>query len=476
MGVFLARFHRRIMPVVDLALVWLAFVFGYYLRYQVQLLRVVSESNRAPFEPYLPYAIFFTIWIGLHFQGARLYEAQRGRSWGDEMYVVVSGAANATMATMAVSFFFQPLVFSRLLLLQAGVLVIIFLGVARLVQRQVQANLRARGVGVERVLIVGAGAIGRTVMQAIVARPDLGLKAIGFVDDNPGKNQSDIGRVRALGSVDDLPRLLRETPVDMVIITLPWQAYPKILNVVHSCTARGVRAWVVPDLFQLSLSQVQLETLDGVPLLGIGGKETMSRGNRLAKRALDLAIVLLAAPVLLALMAVIALAIRLDSPGPVFFEQWRVGQNGQPFKCIKFRSMVEGADDLKAELMALNEATGPLFKIKDDPRMTRVGRVIRRLSLDELPQVINVLRGEMSVVGPRPGLPDEVAKYEEWQRQRLEAPQGMTGLWQVSGRSDVAFEEMCLLDIYYIENWSLGMDLRILARTLPRMLRGSGAY
>jgi lipopolysaccharide/colanic/teichoic acid biosynthesis glycosyltransferase len=175
-------------------------------------------------------------------------------------------------------------------------------------------------------------------------------------------------------------------------------------------------------------------------------------------------------------LILIALAIRLDSPGPVVFTQRRVGEAGRPFAMYKFRSMCLGAEEQQAEIRGLNQATGPLFKIRADPRLTRVGRLLRRSSLDELPQFINVLRGEMSIVGPRPGLPPEVAQYEVWQRQRLEVPPGITGLWQVSGRSDLSFDEMCLLDVYYIENWSLGLDLTIMLRTIPRMLFADGAY
>ncbi|MCB0030818.1 MAG: sugar transferase, partial [Anaerolineales bacterium] len=163
-------------------------------------------------------------------------------------------------------------------------------------------------------------------------------------------------------------------------------------------------------------------------------------------------------------------------PGPVLFAQERVGRNGRRFRMIKFRSMVVDAEAQRADLEALNEADGPIFKIKDDPRLTRVGRIIRRLSLDELPQLINVLRGEMRLVGPRPPIAGEVEQYEPWHEQRLVVPGGMTGLWQVSGRSDLTFDEQCLLDIYYIENWSIAMDLRIMLQTLPFALFGRGAY
>ena len=175
-------------------------------------------------------------------------------------------------------------------------------------------------------------------------------------------------------------------------------------------------------------------------------------------------------------MALITLAIRLDSPGPIIFSQIRVGRNGKPFQCHKFRSMVDGAQHMQHTIAGLNEASGPLFKVRDDPRQTRVGRFLRRYSLDELPQLYNVLRGEMSLIGPRPNLPAEVEQYQEWHKKRLAASPGMTGLWQVSGRSELTFDEMVLLDIYYVENWSLAMDLGILLRSIPAVLRGRGAY
>jgi lipopolysaccharide/colanic/teichoic acid biosynthesis glycosyltransferase len=176
------------------------------------------------------------------------------------------------------------------------------------------------------------------------------------------------------------------------------------------------------------------------------------------------------------LMIISALAIKLDSPGPIIFRQKRVGARGQEFVVFKFRSMREGADEEKEWLLNLNEMNGPLFKMRADPRTTRVGRCLRRLSLDELPQLFNVLRGEMSLVGPRPHTSAEVAQYQNWQQQVLEAPPGMTGLAQVSGRSQLSFDEQCLLDIYYIENWSPALDLKILLRTVPKALSGEGAY
>jgi exopolysaccharide biosynthesis polyprenyl glycosylphosphotransferase len=202
----------------------------------------------------------------------------------------------------------------------------------------------------------------------------------------------------------------------------------------------------------------------------------INRAQQAAKRLLDLTVIVVGAVPALMVMGVIALAIKLDSPGPVIYKAARVGKNGRPFQMYKFRSMVVDADRHKEALKQYNQADGPLFKIKDDPRMTRVGRFIRRSSLDELPQLYNVLLGQMSLVGPRPPLAEEVAMYKPWHKQRLSVIGGITGLWQVSGRSDLTFDELCLLDIYYIENWSLALDIRILLQTIPHSLFGRGAY
>jgi len=326
---------------------------------------------------------------------------------------------------------------------------------------------------VDRVLIVGAGETGRAVMRNLVARPELGYVVVGFVDDDPAKRN--LGRFKALGGLDSLPTLLPTERVDEVIITLPWMYQRKILELVRTCETHGARARVVPDLFHLSINRVDFDDLGGIPLISL--KEyTIPRSGRLMKRVLDAIFAALALVAALPVLLLTALYVRLESPGPVIFSQMRVGEHGRRFKIYKFRSMRQGAEEELAQLQGLNEASGPLFKIKDDPRLTRAGRLLRRLSIDELPQLFNILIGEMSLVGPRPAPPHEVEQYELWHRQRLEVPQGLTGLWQVSGRSDLSFDEMCLLDIYYIENWSLGLDLIIMLRTIPRVLLGDGAY
>jgi exopolysaccharide biosynthesis polyprenyl glycosylphosphotransferase len=225
----------------------------------------------------------------------------------------------------------------------------------------------------------------------------------------------------------------------------------------------------------MTLAQMHVEEVAGIPMIGV--KEMSISGlNQVIKRAIDMVMAFLGLVLAAPLMGLIALMIKLESPGPVLFKQERVGKNGQMFTLYKFRSMVENAEEQQDALRGLNEADGPLFKIKSDPRTTYIGRWLRRLSLDELPQLYNVLRGEMSLIGPRPPLATEVAQYQEWHKRRLEVSPGMTGLWQVSGRSELSFDEMALLDIYYVENWSLGLDTKILLQTIPKVILGNGAY
>lgn len=461
--------------ILDAALINAAFRIAYWLRYDLQLFRSVDPANNVPYSAYLPLVILQTIVLLLAMRREGAYDVRRTRPLFDELYGVLNATTTAIMLVIVFVFFYRSLFYSRIMFVYAGILIVLLVGAARLVRRMILARLRQAGQGIDRLLVIGAGEVGRAVMRNIIAQPELGYQIVGFLDDDPTKSNTDIGPIKALGPVENLSEVIKTYDINQVIITLPWQYHRKTVRLVLEAEEAGVRARVVPDLFQLSLGGVDVETINGIPLISI--KQTALTGWNLAiKRALDLSlsiiIMLLTAP----LWALIAIAIKLDSPGPVFFTQERAGKYGKPFKVYKFRSMYVGAEAEQQKLAAQNEASGPLFKIRDDPRRTRVGRFIRRTSLDELPQFINVIRGEMSIVGPRPALFSEVAQYQDWQRKRLEIQPGITGLWQVSGRSDLTFDEMVMLDIYYGENWSLGADIRIMLRTIPQVLFGDGAY
>ena len=463
--------------VSDTVLINLAFALAYWIRYELQWIRAVDEANYVPYVEYLPLSLLLTAVLLVAYKLDGVYEFPRGRSWLAESYRIVRGTTTGVILMVVGLFFYRPYFFSRLIFIYAFVLIVIFLSFARLVKNLILAQLRERGIGVRRVLIVGAGEIGRMVMRTIVAQPELGYQVVGFIDDDPEKGNSEIGRFKGLGSIDNLRNLLQseEYNIEEVLITLPWMYHRKIISIMAQCERQNIMARLVPDIFQMSLSRVEIEDLNGIPLIGIR-EIAFSRWGLVLKRAIDIVASSLGLVVLSPLLGLVAAAIKLDSPGPVLFRQVRVGKGGKHFVLYKFRSMREGAEQEQEKLAELNEATGPLFKIRDDPRLTRVGKIIRRMSIDELPQLYNVLRGEMSLVGPRPPVPKEVEAYLEWHKKRLEISPGLTGLWQVSGRSDLTFDEMVLLDIYYIENWSPALDTIITLRTIPRVLFGDGAY
>ncbi|MEM6282251.1 MAG: sugar transferase [Chloroflexota bacterium] len=467
-----------LLPVVDVVMAFLAWVLAYTARYELQLIRPVLESNTVPFSIYMPYVLAYTGWLLINYATGGLYRRIRGRSFFEEATIIANGVTNAIVLIMAVSFMLQVTAFSRLMLVYLAVITIVLLAGVRLARRWAYAYLRSkRGIGVQRVLIVGAGEVGQAVLRVMLARSDLGYRPVGHLDDNPAIGDVDLGRLRGLGSIDNLEDVIASEKVDLVVVTLPWTQHNRIMQIVDTCKQVRVATRVVPDVFQLNLRQLNVENLDGIPLLGIDVEPTRYVANRLIKRALDLTLVTLAAPVWVPVFGIVALLIKLDgSGGSIFYSQRRVGENGRMFDMYKFRSMVPDADKLREKLVREQNQDPRHPKIFDDPRITPIGRIIRRTSMDELPNLINVITGQMSLVGPRPPTPDEVDLYDKWHMQRLNTVPGVTGLWQVSGRSHVPFDEMVLLDIYYIENWSIWLDLEIIMRTIPRVLLRDGAF
>ncbi len=466
---------KYLLVLSDALLIIVAFTIAYFVRYELQWFRLVDPSNAVKFSQYTPFMVAYLAILLLVFYLSDVYPYMRGRNWVEEVYVIGTATMAGTVVLIVANLFVSQVLLSRLIFLYAALFVTLLLAISRLLIQIGRAHLRQYGVGVDRVVLVGAGDVGRMVMRTVVARPDYGYQLVGFLDDNPAKGTTDVGPFKALGSIDNFEPVLAEVELDAVIICLPWQSHRTIQRLLRLCEQRGVQAQVVPDLFQLTKNQMEVHDLNGIPL--ISTRDVSIQGwNRFVKRSSDLILGGLASLILLPLGLLIALAIRLDSKGPILYVQTRVGRNGEPFRCYKFRSMVVGAEDMRVELDEENEATGPLFKVRNDPRRTRVGGFLRRYSLDEIPQFYNVLWGDMSLVGPRPNLPEEVEQYLNWHKRRLMASPGITGLWQVSGRSDLTFDEMVLLDIYYVENWSLGMDLGILLRSIPAVIRARGAY
>lgn len=463
-------FRRFDLFLLDGLMVNLGFALSYVLRYQVQFIAPVGEP--AGMDDYVPILILFNIAYLLMFRVDGVY---RRRGWLEQMAAISNATAKVVVVVWAVIFATRPLIYSRLMIGQAAVLTVIGMGLVRLVESALAAQLRKRGIGVSNVLIVGADEMGRSVMRTLVARPELGYRCIGFVDDHAERGSTAIGRFPALGPVHNTRDILKTQRVDEVVITLPWTEQQTILDLVRLCHTRKVNVRVAPSLLQINLSHIDVNAFGGIPLISAKNVEAPV-WQQIGKRLIDIVVsafaLLLASPIILFFM----LLIRLESPGWPIYSHVRLGKNGKPFRLYKLRSMRTGADEEKEQLLRANEVDGPLFKMRDDPRKTRVGKFIRRFSIDELLQFWNVLKGDMSVVGPRPHLPAEAEMYKDWQRERQQVMPGITGLSQISGRSELTFDETCLLDVYYVENWSLRMDLKIMLLTPAYLVSARGAY
>jgi len=466
---------------IDAGLLNLAFVFAYLARYQLRLIRGVLPESDLPLAAFLPIQISLTLVTLAVFYFKGVYAQPRGASWLDQMSRIAGGALTSTAILILGSLLTSPVLNSRLIFLFFYAATLVIVGTERFVLKQLRMLLWRYGINVRRVLVVGASYAGQRIMKDLMERPDLGYTLAGYVEDEHADGAWTVpmnghGYPPRLGQLADVEQVIRAGQIDEVIVALPATAHPLITQVIDRCRHYRVSFRLIPDLFEMRFNQVQIDALNGIPLIGL--KEVALQGGNLwIKRTIDVALALLIIVVMSPVLFIVPILIKLERPhGPVFFAQDRVGRGGRRFLFYKFRSMRPDAEQLKGQLLALNEAQGPIFKMKNDPRITRVGRWLRRCSLDELPQVFNILRGDMSWVGPRPPVPSEVEQYTDWQRRRLEITPGLTGLWQVSGRSDLPFDDMVKLDLYYAENWSLAFDLKIILMTIPAVLKGKGAY
>jgi exopolysaccharide biosynthesis polyprenyl glycosylphosphotransferase len=330
----------------------------------------------------------------------------------------------------------------------------------------------------QNTVIVGAGDVGQLVARKFLQHPEYGINLVGFVDSDAKERRHGVEHVALLGPPEDLPRIVRAFDIERIIIAFSPDSHERTLDLIRSLHDLWIQVDIVPRLFELVSPSASIHTVEGLPLVGLPPVR-LSRSSRMLKRAMDIALSLAALLLLSPLLAVIALAIKVESAGPVFFRQVRMGAGNRPFRIYKFRTMVADAEERKGELAHLNrharkDSDSRMFKIWNDPRATKLGRFLRLASLDELPQLLNVLKGEMSLVGPRPLIPEEDSFVNGWARKRLDLKPGMTGLWQVLGRNEIPFDEMVKLDYLYLTSWSLWNDCRLLFRTIPLVLKGQG--
>lgn len=445
---------------VDVAVVVGAFVLAYDLRFVLS--DAVAEAF--PFELYLRTGVVVGVFamVLLVLQG--LGDLDRQRSWPTRLRAITSAISTGTVLAVVVTFD-QDQRLSRAWLAMGWSISILVIATWRMLAPTAYLAIRRKLAPRRRVVVVGANVVGGELARELALRYDV----VGYVDN--GADVPVLDRP-LLGPIAELETIVRSSAIDEVVIALPGERREQVDRVVARGFGRQVDVKVVAELGEQLPRRLEIGRFGSRPYIGFA---PVARVTWL-KRAVDLVLAVIALGVGSLVLAGIAIAIKLDSPGPVLYRQRRVGKDGVEFDMLKFRSMRLDAEKMLDKLRAMNEATGPLFKIRRDPRVTRVGRILRRCSLDELPQLLNVLRGEMSLVGPRPPLPAEVLKYEEWQTARLRARPGMTGLWQVSGRSEVPFNDMVRLDLHYVRNWSLGLDLEIILRTIPAVVANRGAY
>jgi exopolysaccharide biosynthesis polyprenyl glycosylphosphotransferase len=400
-----------------------------------------------------------------------LYKARANERLSQEVQNVTRAVAIGVASMVALAFAADYRSLSRLWILLLATTITSAVVVERVYARRVFARLREQGRISRRIVIVGTDAHAINMLHTYQRDASLGYEVVGFVgDDDIGSR----GGVEVLGTIADLGRVLAEQNAVGVVISLASVGQDEVNALTRTLTDAGYHVALSSILRDIDISRLRPQQLDGRTLLYV--EPVIRNGWRAAaKRCFDIvgaiAVLLITMPVWLLAM----LAIKLDSRGPVFFRQTRVGKNGEPFVMMKLRTMVVDAEQRRAELMGLNEADGPLFKITNDPRVTPVGRLLRKLSIDELPQLLAVLGGTMSLVGPRPALPTEVEEWDDGLRDRLRVLPGLTGMWQVSGRSAAGFDQYRRLDLYYVDNWSLLHDLQICVRTVGVVLSGRGA-
>ena len=459
----------------DLVLTTLAFLLAWWIRSHLgpRVLPSVFPTELYPLSRYLGLLpIVLAIWTFL-LVAREAYTSRRTVALSLEVWQVVQVVGAGVLTLAAAGWMLRLDFVSRPFLLLFGSLNLVLLVAEKIALRLLARQVRRRGYNYRTLLIVGINPRSEEVARIILEHPHWGLKLLGFVAPN-GTFPDRVAGLPVLGGADDLPRILQDEVVDEVVFVLSRRQLDEFEESFLLCSELGIRARVAL-FFPHMKARVVLEEVEGIPLLTF----TNTPGAPFpifVKRLIDLLVSSVSLVLLSPLLVATAILIKLTSRGPVLFRQVRCGLHGRHFTLYKFRTMVDGADAQRATVEHLNEVKGPAFKARRDPRVTPVGRLLRRVSIDELPQLVNVLLGHMSLVGPRPPLPEEVARYERWQLRRLSMKPGLTGLWQVSGRADLDdFNRWIALDLAYIDQWSLWLDIKILLRTIPAVLTAQGA-
>src|SRR3989440_5733467 len=500
-----ARAPRWFVPLVKLALMltdgslaFFSFVAAFYVRHYQSIVSRAASGSLSWSRDFAPYAVLLPLIIPIRLLLLRYYDLYRVRgefSFVDDVARVFKAIAISSLLIVAAAFMyrggvaFRTFSYSRGIFLLDFLLAFVSISAVRMILRSGQILVRRRGINLIPTLIVGRGAEAAVCIREMRARPELGYRVIGIIDNGPIGivPGSSFEGVPIVGNLENLPQAIRESRANEVIISDPNVPGEKLFDVmIQTGRRRGVEFRIAPTLLNCLPSKTEIDQVGSLPMVTLF-RSPLSSGARIVKRTSDLFVAMMALTLLSPLWLLIALLIKLDSRGPVFYKQERVGMDGRVFLFYKFRSMQVGSDDTshreyqRAYISGrpdsnLGDDERPVFKLRTDDRITRIGKLLRKTSLDELPQLFNVVRGDMSIVGPRPPIPYEVENYQLWHRKRLDIKPGITGLWQVSGRNRLPFDEMVRMDLYYIENWSLLLDIKIILQTLAVMWRREDAH
>lgn len=456
---------------VRMAIDALCVIFAGYIAYY--LLPVFFHGARQPDGRVFLGSIMAVMFLNNYIMGRLgLYNDSRPSSALEMLRKVLQAVLIDFMFLAGISFMLPATALSRSFLIIFGAAGFGLTVIGRFVEEFYITHQIGNGFNTREILIVGNEGRGRLVAGMMEKQLSWGHKVIGRLRVNREDDDNEKG---VLGSLEDLPRVLKENAIDEVVFAMSGDRSVKLDRYLKICRRVGIPARILPALWQPGNMAISVERCQGVPFLTVPAANINATGM-LYKRMLDIAGSFAGCLLLLVMLPLISILIKIDSPGPVFFSQRRIGQNGRVFSLFKFRTMVNNAEAMKEGLLADNEMNGAMFKMTDDPRVTKIGAWLRKTSLDEFPQFFNVLRGEMSLVGTRPPTLDEVKGYEEWHRRRISAKPGITGLWQVSGRSKVTdFNKVVELDCRYLDNWRFRDDLRIILRTILVISQRRGA-
>ncbi len=461
------RLFRKLMILADLVVVAAAVLVGCFLR---------APHSWLACSRLLP--VVLLIW-GVLLYTLGIYDSFRTKTGSEFVLLVARIALIGFIIMSGCIFIFND--FFKLSLVSRGLISLIFVYSAGflIIEKIAFMNFfqffRKKGLNFRSLLVVGTGRRAERFIEMVKKHSEWGLRIHGLVDEDSLRRGQVIKGVKVIGSFDDFSAIVHNNVIDQVVFIVPRSWMGRIENLIYLCEEMGIKISIAVDFFNLKISRSKQTDLFGFPLISFDSTPD-KMWHLLLKRAFDIlfsaVILLLLSPLFL----IIGIIIKLNSPGPVFFKQKRVGVSTRIFTLYKFRTMVEGAEAKLGDLMAYNEMNGPAFKMANDPRLTSVGKLLRKFSLDEFPQFWNVFKGDMSIIGPRPPLPSEVKQYQTWQRRRLSMRPGITCLWQANGRNSIAdFDEWMSLDLEYIDSWSLWQDFKIFMRTIPVVLSGFGA-